>query len=105
MHEHDALRKAIRENPEMADVVRKAMDEGKIVPISSISLTAPMVAVCSDHHHDIDGAITVLCNECGATLWMSPDTQKMILTRTGPVLAACLKCAPQVADKLKAARK
>jgi hypothetical protein len=91
--EREALRKALRENPEAAAILHHLVISGRIKTPDSLDPTEPLNVICGPDHGGITGSKQDKCG-CGAVIWLSPSTQEMLTKRgQSPSKLLCPECA------------
>ena len=92
--EREAIRKLLRERPELHTALREAIEEGRLKSTDELPKEGKeFVFVCGPDHGGVEGSKQVKC-ECGAAVWMSPSTQEAWKERQAfPTRVMCLECA------------
>ena len=92
--EREAIRKLLRERPELHTALREAIEEGRLKSTDELPKEGKeFVFVCGSDHGGVEGSKQVKC-ECGAAVWMSPSTQEVWKERQAfPTRVMCLECA------------
>lgn len=91
MTEREAIRKALRENPQHATALAKMVERGLVSSTKDIEPTEPVTIVGGLHHANIDGAKQFRC-VCGNLVWVSPSTQEVIANRPAGYTIFCPAC-------------
>jgi hypothetical protein len=90
--EREAIRKILRERPELHAALRKAIEEGRLKSTDDMPDDEEIIIICGPDHGGIEGSKQVQC-ECGALVWMSPSTQEAWKARQAfPTRILCLPC-------------
>jgi hypothetical protein len=91
--EREAMRKILRENPELCDALAKALYEGRLTSIEDMPEEGEeFIFVCGPDHGGVEGSKQVKCG-CGAKVWMSPSTQEAWKSRQAfPTRIVCPIC-------------
>lgn len=91
--EREAIRKILRERPDLHAVLAKAIAEGRLKSADEIPETdEEIIFVCGPDHGGVEGSKQVKC-ACGAKVWMSPSTQELMKSRKGfPMRIMCNLC-------------
>lgn len=94
MNEREAIRKLLRERPDIHSALRRAMDEGRLKSADDMPEEGEMfIFCCGPDHGGVEGSKQVKC-ECGAAVWMSPSTQELMKSRKAfPARIVCVSCA------------
>jgi hypothetical protein len=91
MNERDALRKAFRENPKMANELRKLYEQGKLKVASPEDDGEPLVIICKRWPGLVDDCTMALCSTCGAEVALAPSSRDMIANRPDATFC-CMEC-------------
>jgi hypothetical protein len=91
MNERDAIRRALRQNPKMARLLKKMVDEGKLKPPPS-DPNEPLMVICKRWPGLVDDCRMALCSFCGHEVALAPSSQQMIATTTAEVNYCCMEC-------------
>ena len=92
--EREAIRKILRERPDIHQMLLKALAAGKLKSTDDIPETdEEYIVLCGLDHGGVEGSKQGKCG-CGAIVWMSPSTQELIKSRKGfPTRVVCVRCA------------
>jgi hypothetical protein len=88
------LRAALRANPEHHKRLLELAEDGAFGPMVDVPDDVPLTVVAGPEHFGIDNSQEARC-ECGAVVWLSPSTQRMIIARGGlpkPIRILCGWC-------------
>jgi hypothetical protein len=91
MNERDALRRALRQNPKMARLLKKMVEQGKIKPAPD-DPNEPLMVICKRWPGLMDDCRMALCSFCGAEVALAPSSQQMIDAATVEVKYCCMEC-------------
>ena len=91
MNERDALRKALRQNPKMARLLKKMLAEGKL-KAPDADPTEPLMVICKRWPGLVDDCRMALCSFCGAEVALAPSSQEIIGSTTVEVKYCCMEC-------------
>ena len=91
MNERDALRKALRQNPKMARLLKKMVDEGKLKAPDN-DPTEPLMMICKRWPGLVDDCRMALCSFCGAEVALAPSSQEIIGNTAAEVKYCCMEC-------------
>lgn len=102
MTEREAIKKWMRENPERAAQLRQLYDRGLLHSLEVLASDVPVTMICGPSAGGIKGSKQALC-ECGAVIWISPSTQKILAERGAvPTRLICMRCGGQAIQNEKA---
>lgn len=93
-NEIEVLRDALRTNPEHHRKLRELIESGAIESDDDATPREIDTIVAAPEHFGIVGAKQAQC-ACGATVWLSPSTQAMIIARGAvpqPLTIMCIEC-------------
>ncbi len=91
MNERDAIRQALRQNPKMARMLKKMLDEGKLKPPPS-DPNEPLMVLCKRWPGLVDDCRIALCSFCGADIALAPSSQEIVDAATAEVKFCCMEC-------------
>jgi hypothetical protein len=90
--EREAIRKLLRENPELHRALQKAILEGRLHDASAIDSEEEIIIAVGPNHGGVEGAKQVKC-ECGELGWLSPSSQALMTERGRyPTRVMCMSC-------------
>jgi len=91
MNEREALRKAFRQNPKMARLLKEMLDKGQLKAADDDPNESLMV-ICKRWPGLVDDCRMALCSFCGAEVALAPSSQEMIDKATVEVKYCCMEC-------------
>jgi len=90
--EREAIRKILRERPELHAALKKAVEEGRLKSTDEMPDDEEIVIICGPDHGGVEGSKQVQCG-CGEPVWMSPSTQEALIERGRyPSRIICMSC-------------
>lgn len=97
--EIEAIRAALKANPEAHRRLRRMAQEGKLGTLTDVPPNEPLTIVAAPDHYGITGAKQVQCG-CGTAVWISPSTQAILKARganptLAPTTVICALCFGQ----------
>ena len=91
MEERLALRKALRENPKMARMLKRMVEKGQL-KVADPNPTEPLMMICKRWPGLVDGCRMALCSFCGAEVALAPSSQEIVDKATVDVKYCCMEC-------------
>jgi len=91
LNERDALRMALRQNPKMARMLKKMLDEGKLKSPPE-DPNEPLMVICKRWPGLMDDCRLALCSFCGAEVALAPSSQQVIDNATAETKFCCMEC-------------
>lgn len=86
------IRAAIKESPRLHSLLSDLAERGALGPLKNVSADEELTVVAAPEHYGMIGAEQALCG-CGAVVWLSPSTQKILKARgAAPTLISCSVC-------------
>jgi hypothetical protein len=90
--ERDRIRTFLDQHPEWAEFLSDRAKDGKLMTAEDITPQDELIVVVSHNPAEITGSVQAKC-ECGAIVWMSPSTYKLVKSRQPfPTRVLCVPC-------------
>jgi len=91
MNERDAIRRALRQNPKMARMLKKMLDKGQLKAADE-NPNEPLMVICKRWPGLVDDCRMALCSFCGAEVALAPSSQELVDKATVQVRYCCMEC-------------
>src|SRR5450755_387167 len=91
MNERDALRRAFRQNPKMARLMKEMLDKGQLKAADD-DPNEPLMVICKRWPGLVDDCRMALCSFCGSEVALAPSSQQMVDKAKVEVKYCCMEC-------------
>jgi hypothetical protein len=102
MNEREAIRKMLREKPELRDWLLHLQATDRLESSDQIPLDHELIVAAGPWPGNVTGNKQVRCAQCNALCVIAPSTQTMMAERPGKTTIKCIRCLMQsVANQTK----
>ncbi len=105
MDERTALRKAFRDNPKLAEMLRGMLEKGQLKAPDD-NPDEPLMVICKRWPGLVDDCRMALCSFCGFEVALAPSSQEIVAKSKVEAKYCCMECfAEGAVQRYEAAEK
>jgi hypothetical protein len=91
MNERDALRRAFRQNPKLARMLKDMVDKGQLRQADD-DPSEPLMVICKRWPGLVDDCRMALCSFCASEVALAPSSQEIVDKARVEVKYCCMEC-------------